>query len=166
MRLHNVCLSLCSWMQKIQAFDPAYNAYGAAYPDFKSAWSDQLFSLIYTRAGRDPSPENTTSRIPGFENSLRGKFLAALENRFCRLNYQQTLEQLEAILDDAIAKHGEEKIAALMDSLYVPSYGNEFAGRLESAGLVIRDKKRLERLCKKAQEIQNNRNKQGFNPNP
>src|ERR1035437_5381924 len=104
MRLHDACLSMCSWIRNIQEFDPAYKTRGEAFPEFKSEWSDKLFSLIYTKFGHDPAPRWTNS-YPSFEKTLKGQFLAALENRFCRLNYQQTVDELEKILDDALLRY-------------------------------------------------------------
>src|ERR1700761_1572394 len=106
MHLHDACLSMCSWISDIQELDPVYKTFGEAYPEFKSGWSSQIFGLVYTNFGRDPSPRWTNS-YPGFEKTLKGQFLAALENRTCRLNYQQTAEILEKILDDALPKYGE-----------------------------------------------------------
>jgi|GEM_PF-5070231 len=165
MRLHNACLALGSLIRDIQGFDPVYKTYGEAVPKFESSWDDKLLSLIYTRFGGHFVPQETRADSNS-KGSLKGKFMAALENRCCRRNYQQTVDTLEKILDDALPQYGTEQIATLAArSLETSVWGHEFVPMLQNAGIVFSKPERFDDFIKKAQEIESqNRKEQGFRP--
>jgi hypothetical protein len=141
--MHNVfdtCLGIKSLVRDLQALDKDFISLGKDYKDFESSWDDKTWSLVhlYTK----------DSRIKSL-SKLRQNFQNALENRYCRRNYQQSINVLEGILDLAIPKHGEEWVLNSMPNSYRITRDGAIDD-LISAGITIRNPERLKDLCKKA----------------
>jgi hypothetical protein len=151
MRLQDTCLALCTWIDELQQIEPQYVEYGPAYnPDFKSGLSGRLFSVMYTRGGRLEAPSAQVLNPA----ALRTRFMNALENRTCRVNYQRTINRLENILDDAQTRFDFDQIADRLGRRDVVTAlrGGQFYEQLRAAGMTFREPYRFQYLAGKAQE--------------
>lgn len=149
MRLHDSCLTLRSFVRDLQDMEPAYKKHGEAFPEFINDWSGAVFSILYTRGGRLMAPSAQELK-PG----LRTRFMDAMEGRMCRINYQQTVDCLENILDEAVLKQDYMDLAKLLSrNMYVPVYGDRIVDKLQAGGLKIRDVPRLQNIMLAAYDI-------------
>ena len=147
MRLHDICLALRITVENFQADNAALKAHGEAFPAWVDDWSDKAHSLVFTNFGRSEAPS-----AAGPATGLKGRFLRATENRFCRLNYQQTVDTLEKILVRVEAEKGRDKAVSLLAHHWmVRKAGAEFVPALKQAGFKFADEARFAKLLSEAQ---------------
>ena len=145
MFLHNVCMSLNSWLHSLQKFDPTLSKDDLWNREFISKWDDQIYSLIFTGAGTIPNPQWMNS---GKNPSL---LMGYLEQRFCLRNYQDRITLLEEILPIAIQRHGEDKILEFTRFDHLAIRGEESIDELKKAKFVLKNEELLRRLAAKSQ---------------